>query len=140
MERQFGLHQGFDAYLDEFDPPQRLAQDTTKLARDFLDEHHSKPFFLFLHYFDPYEPYLPPEPYTSQFADNLYAGEIAYTDNCISRIIDKLKELDLYDSTLILNVGDHGEGLGEHNELLHQYYIYQSTIHVPYIIVDNICC
>ena len=134
MDRQFGLNQGFNSYLDEFEPPQRTARDTAELAREFLDDHQGKPFFLFLHYYDPHEPYEPPEPYASQYADNLYAGEIAYTDYCIGRVMDKLKELDLYDSTLILIVSDHGEGLGEHNELLHAYYVYQSTIHVPFVI------
>jgi tetratricopeptide (TPR) repeat protein len=68
------------------------------------------------------------------FKDNLYAGEIAYADHCIGQVITKLKSLGLYDSTLLIITGDHGEGLGDHVELAHSYYIYQESIHVPLII------
>jgi tetratricopeptide (TPR) repeat protein len=90
--------------------------------------------FLFLHYYDPHYAYVPPEPFASKLEGNLYAGEIAYTDHCIGKIVDKLKELDLYDSTLIIVTGDHGEMLGEHGETTHGYYIYQSAIKVPLVI------
>ncbi|MEK6249588.1 MAG: sulfatase-like hydrolase/transferase, partial [Planctomycetales bacterium] len=113
---------------------QRQAGDTSRLAIDWLEDQGDQPFFLFLHYFDPHAEYAPPEPYATQFKDNLYAGEIAYTDHCIGQVIDKLKSMDLYDSTLLIVTSDHGEGLGEHKEETHAYYIYQSTIHVPLII------
>ncbi|MCP4708437.1 MAG: sulfatase-like hydrolase/transferase, partial [Planctomycetes bacterium] len=134
LSEQFGTGEGFGSYQDGFEPPERSARDTSDLACEFLVENATKPFFLFLHYFDPHIPYAPPEPYARQYADNLYAGEIAYTDHCIGTVIDKLKELDLYDSTLIIIVGDHGEGLGDHGELTHEYFTYQSTMHIPLII------
>ncbi|MHC5182658.1 MAG: sulfatase-like hydrolase/transferase, partial [Planctomycetota bacterium] len=86
------------------------------------------------HYYDPHIEYTPPEPFASMFKDNLYAGEIAYADHCIGQVITKLKSLGLYDSTLLIITGDHGEGLGDHVELAHSYYIYQESIHVPLII------
>ena len=88
---------------------------------------------MFLHYFDPHAPYEPPEPFASRFGSNLYAGEIAYTDHCIGQVLDKLKELGLYDSTLIIVTADHGEMLGEHGESTHTYFIYQGAIKVPLI-------
>ncbi len=90
--------------------------------------------FLFLHYYDPHEPYVSPEPFASRFAEQPYAGEVAYVDDCIGQVIGKLKDLGLYDSTLLIITGDHGEMLGEHFETYHGYFIYQSAIRVPLII------
>jgi len=64
-----------------------------------------------------------------------YAGEIAFTDYCIGRVIEKLKEVDIYDSSLIIITGDHGESQGEHGENTHGYYIYQSTVKVPLVFI-----
>jgi len=89
--------------------------------------------FLFLHYYDPHDDYEAPEPFATKYADNSYAGEIAYTDYCIGQVIDKIKEVDLYDSSLIIITGDHGEMLGEHGELTHTYFVYKSAVKVPLI-------
>ncbi|NQV35896.1 MAG: tetratricopeptide repeat protein, partial [Phycisphaeraceae bacterium] len=67
------------------------------------------------------------------FKENPYAGEIAYTDHCIGQVVAKRKDLDMYESSLIIVTGDHGEMLGEHGETTHMYYIYQSAIKVPLI-------
>ncbi|MFC1783960.1 sulfatase-like hydrolase/transferase, partial [Planctomycetota bacterium] len=141
LDGQFGIDQGFDSYQDEFEEPigfgqftERRGEEASRFACEFLTEHQSEPFFLFLHYFDPHYEYEPPEPFASRYSDDLYAGEIAYTDQCIGQVIDQLKKLGLYDSTLLIIVGDHGEGLGEHGESTHGYYIYQSTIQVPFIV------
>ena len=140
LSSQFGVGQGFDSFHDRFEKAgiadlmvERRGGETTRLALDWLDRHKDKKFFLFLHYFDPHFDYVPPEPFASKFADNLYAGEIAYTDYCIGPVIQKLKELELFDSTLIIITGDHGEMLGEHGELTHGYFIYESAIKVPLI-------
>jgi len=141
LDGQFGVGQGFDSYNDRFVQPvgpsedkERRGEEASRFACSYLAEHRDEPFFLFLHYFDPHTVYNPPEPFASEYADDLYAGEIAYSDYCIGQVIDKLKELDLYDSTLIIIVGDHGEGLGEHGEAEHGYYVYQCTARVPFII------
>jgi arylsulfatase A-like enzyme/Tfp pilus assembly protein PilF len=140
LHSKFGLSQGFDYYNDGIEKrgnadgfDERKGEDSNRFAFEWLDKHKSERFFLFLHYFDPHQPYTPPEPFASEFQDNLYAGEIAYTDSCIGRIIKKLKELGLYESTLIIITADHGEMLGEHQELTHSYFIYQSAIKVPLI-------
>ena len=140
LDSQLGLDQGFDTYHDHFETPlegnaveQRSGGETTDVALHWLEENKDKRFFFFLHYFDPHRKYEPPEPFASRFAGNLYAGEIAYTDHCIGQVLDKLKELGLYDSTLIIITSDHGEMLGEHGEFTHVYFIYQSVIKVPLI-------
>jgi arylsulfatase A-like enzyme/tetratricopeptide (TPR) repeat protein len=141
LDKQFGLNQGFETYHDDFIEAkrhggyfERKGNEASDIACRWLQEHRDDKFFLFLHYFDPHNDYEPPEPFASNFADNLYAGEIAYTDYCIGRVIEKLKALRLYDSALIIIVGDHGESLGEHGEETHGYFMYQSTVWVPLII------
>ena len=140
LDSQFGLNQGFDTYHDTFEKSrtnvfgsERYAEETAKLAVDWLGQNTQNPFFLFLHFYDPHDPYEPPPPFDKKFALNPYAGEIAYTDHCIGKVIEKLKELSLYDNSLIIIAGDHGEMLGEHGEETHMYFIYQSAIKVPLI-------
>jgi arylsulfatase A-like enzyme len=140
LDRIFGFAQGFDTYIDDFpESPgahsfaERLADEVTQYGCEWLQEHKEENFFLFLHYYDPHIPYRPPEPFAERYADNLYAGEIAFTDDCIGQVLAKLKELGLYESTLIIVTGDHGEMLGEHGENTHGYLVYQSAIHVPLI-------
>jgi arylsulfatase A-like enzyme/Flp pilus assembly protein TadD len=141
MDSLFGLDQGFESYNDKFEEEiannlivQRRGGEVSRFAVDWLDEHKDEKFFLFLHYYDPHTRYEPPEPFASLYKENLYAGEVAYTDYCIGQVIAKLKELGLYDSTLIIITSDHGEMLGEHAEHTHGYYIYQGGIKVPLII------
>ncbi len=141
LDSQFALDQGFDTYYDNFDrQPARLeaanerrADQTTRFTLDWLDNHSDDKFFLFVHYYDPHTDYEPPEPFASKFSDNLYAGEIAYTDHYIGSVINKLKSLGIFDSSLIIITSDHGEMLGEHGEDEHGYFIYQSALKVPLI-------
>ena len=160
LDSQFGLAQGFDSYEDEFEKEQitvgiveRTGDETTRHVIEWLEEKRGEKNFIFLHYYDPHFSYDPPEPFASMFknipplnklpADSgltpgllgLYAGEIAFTDHCIGRIIEKLKEVGIYDSSLIIITSDHGESLGEHREQTHGYYIYQSTIKVPLVFI-----
>ena len=140
LDSQFGMDQGFDSYNDQFKEKhqagniyERKGTETSRFAIEWLDKHKDEKFFLFLHYFDPHREYEPPEPFASEYASNLYAGEIAYTDHCIGQVISKLKKLGLYDSAFIIVTGDHGEMLGEHGEASHSYFIYQGAIRVPLI-------
>ncbi|MBN2296323.1 MAG: sulfatase-like hydrolase/transferase [Pirellulales bacterium] len=133
LNRQFGIAQGFQSY-DDIQEGARKAKDVNRSAFKWLEEHRKEPFFLFLHYYDPHLSYDPPEPFASQFDGAPYDGEIAYVDHCIGQIINRLKKLGLYDSTLIIITSDHGEGLGEHGEDGHGYFVYHSTTKVPLII------
>ena len=142
LDKNFGMAQGFDIYDDQFREVhhnehgnERKGYETTQVALEWLDQIDAeRKSFLFLHYYDPHDEYIPPEPFASEYADNPYAGEIAFTDHCIGQVIDKLKELELYDSTLLIITGDHGEMLGEHGELEHTYFIYESAIKVPLLV------
>ncbi|MCH9022935.1 MAG: sulfatase, partial [Planctomycetes bacterium] len=113
LDSKFGLDQGFDHYDDEFNEEiekniitQRRGEETSRVAIKWLDENKDNNYFLFLHYYDPHAPYDPPEPFAGLYRENLYAGEIAYTDHCIGQVIAKLKSLGHYESTLIVITSD----------------------------------
>ena len=144
LHSQFGIAQGFDTYDDEIrmktavvsSENERKAGEVTRLATAWLQKHAEEtgPFFLFVHYFDPHFPYEPPVPFASTFADERYAGEVAYADHGIGKLLQTLKDLKLYDPALLIITGDHGEGLGDHGEPTHGYFIYHSTTRVPLIV------
>ena len=142
LESRWGLNQGFDFYYDNFSfsatqnwqpIAERTGDVVVREALAWLDKNKGIPFFLWTHLFDPHDPYKPPPPYDRQYATHPYDGEIAFTDEMVGRILDYLKQNDLYDSSLIVLVGDHGEGLGEHGEKYHGFFIYDSTLRVPLI-------
>ncbi|HLQ23289.1 MAG TPA: tetratricopeptide repeat protein [Gemmatimonadales bacterium] len=140
LDRRFGMSQGFDTYDDRFqavhkigDLSERKGDETTRLARDWLDEHKQQPFFLFVHFYDPHEPYEPPEPFASKWSAHPYEGEVAFADYCVGQVLEKLRQLGLYDDTLIVITGDHGEMLGEHGELNHGFFIYEGALRVPLV-------
>lgn len=138
----FHLNQGFDVYDARFTErtegspsnTERTAEEVSRPAMAWLEQHAAKPFFLFLHYYDAHLPYTPPPPFGSEYADDLYAGEIAYVDSWIGQVVARLRKLDAYDDTLMIVTADHGESLGEHGERSHGYFVYQGTQHVPLII------
>ena len=141
LNAKFGLNQGFDVY-QEFDDKSkgtkvftngRRALETARLANQWFQENKDAKFFLFAHFYDPHFPYDPPEPFVNQF-DDPYDGEIASVDQAIGQMLDKLKELDIYDNTMIIIEADHGEMLGQHGEAGHGYYIYEGAVRVPLIV------
>jgi choline-sulfatase len=144
LDRRFGLNQGFDFYYDHFDFS-RLAETNLDLmersgdkvidqALAWLAKPRRKPFFLWVHLYDPHHPYKPPPPFDEKYKANPYDGEIAFTDTQVGRLLSYLKQHALYKRTLVVLAGDHGEGLGEHGEKTHGFFIYNSTLHVPLII------
>ena len=141
LNKSKGLNKGFDWYSDVQDITvdedskfiaERTAQHSVKIANNYLDKmtQKSTPFFLWLHLFDPHAEYKAPQRFAESFI-HPYDAEIAYTDYCLGLLFAKLKQLGKYDNTVIVFVSDHGEGLGEHGELSHGYYTYNSTVHVP---------
>lgn len=166
MHKKFNYDQGFDSWNDDFsqaDSPvgitvweggqvegkfYGLADDTTRRAVDWLEARDaSQPFFLFVHYYDPHDPYAPPAGWAEPFELDLpadsrrgldlliasYDGEIAYTDHEIGRLLDALDELGLRDQTLVVAIGDHGEGLMAHGHLNHGLQIYEESVRIPLI-------
>lgn len=143
LDSRYGLDQGFDLYHDDLTKGmkysrnmfrERAAELTNEPATQFLRENADGPFFLWVHYFDPHAVYLPPEPFRSEYAHNLYDGEIAYADSQIGVLLDQLEELGVRDRTLVVYASDHGEGLGEHGEQTHSMLVYDATLHVPLIL------
>jgi tetratricopeptide (TPR) repeat protein len=141
LDKRYGLDQGFDDYDDTFlgeagrarQIPQRLGDETVAQSLAWLEKHRSDRKFMFIHFYDPHFEYDPPAPFDSQF-DHPYDGEIAFTDHCIGQILDRLKELGLYENALIIVTGDHAEMLGEHGEAEHGLFIYRNVLHVPLLI------
>ena len=141
LDRRFNLSQGFDSYDDRFqaqhkigDLAERKGDETTARATEWLASHASAPFFLFVHYYDPHDPYEPPAPFAAQWRDDPYSGAVAFADQGVGQLLEKLKQLGLYEQTLIVITGDHGEMLGEHGELNHGFFIYEAALKVPLIL------
>jgi arylsulfatase A-like enzyme/Flp pilus assembly protein TadD len=154
LDSRFGLNQGFDFYydhfefsrldeanLDEMERPGNVVADVALnwlekdwLAKNALAKNPQKKFFLWMHLYDPHFPYHPPEPYSREYAAQPYDGEIAFADEQVGRLLRFLKEKGIYQNTVIVLCGDHGESLGEHGEKTHGFFIYNATMHVPLII------
>ncbi|MBT3222097.1 MAG: sulfatase-like hydrolase/transferase, partial [Proteobacteria bacterium] len=136
--RTWGFNQGFDAFFDTI--PQAKPNDfwhaerpAEKVIDDILDWKaevgDQKPIFAWIHLYDAHFPYWPPKSYIEEVKGRPYDGEIAYLDDQLQRVFDAFAR-----PTLFIIVGDHGEGLGEHLELTHGMYVYDTTQHVPLII------
>ncbi|NIS64903.1 MAG: sulfatase-like hydrolase/transferase, partial [Gemmatimonadales bacterium] len=95
---------------------ERAAELTNEPAGKWLRENGHEKFFMWVHYFDPHATYLPPEPFRTEYAHNLYDGEIAYADSQTGVLLQQLEELGVRHNTLVIYTSDHGEGLGEHGE------------------------
>lgn len=138
-----GLDRGFDFY-DNFPEHsqaksrwgrvERRGMDVVQRAEAWLSAHPRGPHFVWVHLYDPHDPYEPPAPYSQSYKDRLYDGEIAYADSALANFVAYLKRQDWYGNSLVVVVGDHGEGLGEHHELTHGIFLYDSTTHVPLIL------
>jgi hypothetical protein len=99
----FGFNQGFDTFNEDFHETspgeqgaERRANEVTDSALRWLESAGAatrarKPFFAWLHYYDPHAPYSPPPPYRERFAGHPYDGEIAFTDAEIGRVTDWLR-------------------------------------------------
>ena len=137
-----GFDDGFDLYWDfpahassssRWGRIERRAETTIAEADKWL-ESSKGPRFLWVHLYDAHDPYEPPEPFAARFKGREYDGEIAYADHELGKLFALLKAKRLYEGALIIAVGDHGEGLGEHKENTHGIFLYDSTLRVPLII------
>jgi len=145
LDSHYGLDGGFDVYDDDMvtskigvQPAhwQNPGNIVTDRALAWLDTVKDQPFFAWVHYYDAHEPYAPPPPFDSKF-DDPYDGEIAFMDTQIKRLTDWLVSNGLDKRTLIVVVGDHGEGFkSEHGEEGHAVFLYDTNIHVPMIFKD----
>jgi tetratricopeptide (TPR) repeat protein len=139
-----GIGRGFDFWEDSIEPKkanqalslvQRSGAETEQLLAKWLEgQSPEKPFFAFLHLYEPHTPYEPPEPYASRYKGREYDGEIAYVDELAGRFLDLLKKKGIYDRALIIVLSDHGEGLGEHGEDEHGIFLYRWALQVPLMV------
>jgi len=145
LDGRWGIGRGFDHYFDDFDlaefdtanlsSVQRSGDVTISEAVRWIDGRpQDAPFFLWLHLYDPHDPYTPPEPFKSQYPGRPYDGEVAYTDSLIGEFRQALEERGLLASSLVILTADHGEGLGDHGEASHGFFVYDTTIHVSLIV------
>lgn len=140
LHKKFGLSQGFAIYDDDFSLGRRsanvYAERDARLVTDsvlrWLETKPKEPFFIWIHYYDPHDPYTPPEAYEKTLKD-AYDGEIAYVDSQLARLFDYLNLNGLVKNNLIIIASDHGESLGEHGEQFHGIFLYDVTLKVPLI-------
>ncbi len=144
LAKRYNLSQGFDVYDDNFyaeDEPKlfmirdRPAQRTAERAVAWLQEQHltNKPFFLWVHFFDPHQPYQSRYP-NRHLLPTPYDAEIAQADEGVGVIVEQLRKSNRLDSTIVAVTADHGESLGEHGEKTHAIFVYDATVRVPLII------
>lgn len=144
---RYGLSQGFDTYDDDLlggAGSGRSNEVVDRPANEVVDSFlkwyvarapsGNRPFFAWIHLYDPHFPYAPPSPFKENFAGREYDGEIAFTDQQLGRVVEALQSRGELDRTLILVVSDHGESLGEHGEATHSHLIYDCTMKVPLIL------
>jgi len=144
LDSRFGLNQGFDTYFDHFqlagkeevhlDAMKRPGDQVVDEAQKWLNQHPSRPVFLWVHLYDPHNPYHPPAPYAERYRGRPYDGEIAFADAQVGRLLTTLNREGLLEKSLVVLASDHGESLGEHGEKTHGFFIYNSTLHVACII------
>ncbi len=159
LDSQFGLARGFDSYDDKFSLEDstmpvtdewkefelkggfdQRAATTSDKAIKWLQEHSDKQFFLWVHYFDPHSPYVPPDEFAAKFTRNAtspleqeiakYDAEVLYVDAQVERLLDALSRQRLNSSTLVVIMSDHGEGLGQHGYMYHGMFLYDEQTRI----------
>jgi len=143
LDHRFGLNRGFSLYDDEIprDPTlgdhleaERRADLVVERALTWLAAKDARPFFAWVHLYDPHAPYTPPEPFRSRFAASPYDGEIAFADQQVQRLLAALEQSGEREKTIVVVTGDHGESLGEHGEQTHGLLLYEPTLRVPLVV------
>jgi choline-sulfatase len=149
LSAQSGLNRGFDHFDDAFKAGttdeallfgsvQRRGDETLTRVEQWLDgrspEARARRTAIWVHLYDPHDPYEPPEPFASKFADHPYDGEVAWTDTLLGRLRADLEARQLWDNALVVVTADHGEALGEHDETGHGFFTYETTLKVPLVI------
>ena len=148
LDRRWGIAQGFEEYFDDFDlsefddapgmdAVQRPGSEVVDRALDWLAADRRRPFFAWVHLYDPHTPYEAPEPYRSRFPATLagaYDAEIASADAQVGRLLEALRADGRLAETLVVVLGDHGEMLGEHREATHGFFVYDAAVRIPLIL------
>ena len=132
LDARFGLDKGFDVYDDnygkgqaafDFSIQERRADAVLRAATDWWRGNEGRKRFLWVHVYDPHAPYAPPQPFSG------YLGEVEYVDQQLASAFGSLTG-----DPLIIVTGDHGEALGDHGEITHGLFAYESTLKVPLLV------
>ncbi len=138
LDHRYGLARGFDHYDDRMGErvaggagwPERRADAVVDAALALLEPLGSR-FFLWVHFYDPHLTYDPPPGFASAFPSRPYAGEIAFVDSQLGRLLTALRERYGDSGLLVVVTSDHGESFGEHGDETHSYLVYESTQRIP---------
>jgi len=140
---EFGLAQGFERYdapatpadVEEHLAASRPADEVAERALSWLRaRERGRPFFLWLHFYDPHFPYAPPEAARARAGGDAYLGEVAAMDAAIGRVLGELEREGVLDDTLVAALADHGEGRGRHGEETHGAFVFESTLRIPMLV------
>jgi len=140
FKKKIGFNQGFSVYDDQMpsgtngESSIRNAKDTVDHALTWLNAQSRQPFFVWLHFYDAHQPYVPPPAeFQRQYPGNIYDAEIAFMDQQVGRFLDAVKQKSPAQKTLIVLLADHGESLGDHGEYQHGIFLYDSTIRIAWL-------
>ncbi len=143
LKKAVGFNNGFSVYDDQMprqgkkedfsEDPERRGGDTVDRAVRWLDAQSGKPYFLWVHLYDPHMPYDPPPPFKEKYKDRPYDGEIAYTDQEVGRLLDAVRKKGPAGKTIVAVLSDHGESLSEHGEYTHGVFLYDATLHIAFM-------
>ena len=132
LKKRFGFGQGFAVYDDRMDEArERKAGEVVDRALAWLRAQSGKPYFLWVHVYDPHLPYDPPSPFREKYRGRPYDGEVAYTDEQLGRLFEAVRKKS--PSTLIAVLSDHGESFSEHGEYAHGVFLYDTTLRIPFL-------
>ncbi len=143
LHSRWGLDRGFSTYNEDFEYGQpsaiqgqveRPAEAVIAAALPWMKAERESPCFAWVHLYDPHSPYAAPEPWGARYEQRPYDGEVAYTDDQIGMLLDELEGAGLLENTIVIVTGDHGEGLGDHEEPGHGMFLYDTTLLVPLFI------
>jgi len=151
LRRETGIDQGFESYRGPSDAgvelkqvtlkgsgrtltkPIRTGADISASGIEFIRSNRDRKFFLWLHYFDAHHPLVVPKAHLTSFPESPYHAAIAAQDEVVGQVLEEIERLGLRNDTLVILTADHGEGLGEHGETTHSYYVYDTTMRVPLV-------
>ena len=152
ITKQFGYTQGFDQFFFiEREPADKIAESGREIIEAWEKKNLKDPFFLYLHFLDPHDPYTPPGEHATKFSGslarspfsyspemqekiNLYDGEISFLDHELGKFFEYLKAKKLYEDLVIVIVSDHGEQFMEHGDERHGYKLYNEEVHIPLLL------
>jgi choline-sulfatase len=147
LDGHFGLNRGFGLYDDDFGVDENGAARVERPAFKTIEQVvpyigtaarlDMPAYFVWVHFYDPHEPYAPPEPFRSKFPGDPYLGEIAAMDDALGKLVGYFEQATFPKGRKILVLADHGESRGEHGEMLHGNLLYQGVMQVPMVIAGD---